>query len=209
MVYFVMQWETVQKFLKAQWLKRKLLNTISNSNTIIPLSIWKLLGQSKYLFFKWDLNKSCSLCIMMLDEMVLENGPKIITASKSGSWKSCCLTLVFLEVELSHLLSTLGKILKCLFTWTNEKQMPNNVLGENTDIIWEENELFVNCYLWLESEVWLFRYFLHICFSGGLFFDSVISFYSPSLVITLFNPISKRKEFQKYIPRMDMKKKTV
>lgn len=79
---------------------------------------------------------------MRAEKLLLNSG-----LSRSGTW--------------SHLLFILGNTLNCLYSWTNKTQIPTSILGEKWEVIWEENELFVNYYILLDSELWLCKCFLH------------------------------------------------
>ena len=61
-------------------------------------------------------------------------------------------------------------------------------------MIWEENELFVNYYIWLESELWLCRYLLHLFVSvrDWFFWPCDLILFSLSGGDPVY-PISKKK----------------
>lgn len=196
----------------------KLLNTISNSNAIILLSTRRLFGQSRCIFFKLPVNYSCPLCITVLDEMLLRLKNRLNNYHNFNEWELKKLLLnsgLSRSGTWSHLLFILGNALNCLYSWTNKTQITTSILGEKWEVIWEENELFVNYYILLDSELWLCKYFLHFlvlvrdCFLTPL---SNNNKWNDLILVSYFGgdpvyPIPRRKQFQKYFPRKDMKKK--
>lgn len=173
-----------------KWPYRILLSTTSNSNTTILLSIWKCLGQSKYIyiFFKSELSNSCLLCIMVLDVMMLRL-EKPSYDCNFNEW----------ELE-SYYLAVSG------FSRSGNLKLPSVNLGENPKMFQLLNKRKVNTHQYAWRKLWsdwrrnkavckwshvvriravtLQRFSSLIGFSPGLFFNPVMSFYAPSLVVT-------------------------